>query len=156
MTADNTSLVPAFVALQIGPRRIALPRARVAELIVSPLQYTFPHTTPLIMGVVMRRGRIFPVLDLGPGVTGEPSRSTRSFLIVERRIADVNEKCAIPIQGQCELVTGNMIAAEDRDGHVLGILNLNGERIEVVDLDKTIALGTANSAALISSAEASS
>jgi chemotaxis signal transduction protein len=139
VNAETNNQVPSFVVLQVGTRRIALPREGVAELIASPLIYTFPHTTPLIAGVVLRRGRILPVLDLGPGVSGALSPSTRFFLVVERRLSNAAEKCAIPVQGACELVSGVMAPAADLTGYVTGHLDLNGEQIEVLDLEKAIA-----------------
>ena len=144
MNAGTSNLVPSFVVLQVGTRRIALPREGVAELIASPLLFTFPHTTPLIAGVVLRRGRILPVLDLAPGVSGAPSPSTRFFLVVERQISNAPEKCAIPVQGACELVSGIMLPAEDDGGFVAGHLDLNGEQIQVLDLEKAIAISAAN------------
>ena len=154
MSAENDNLVPSFVVFQVGPRRIALPREGVAELIASPLLYTFPHTTPLIAGVVLRRGRILPVLDLGPGVLGEPSPATRFFLVVERGISNMSEKCAIPVQGACELVAGVMIPAPDQSGIVAGTLDFNGEQVDVLDLEKAIAIGAANKEELIPATEA--
>ncbi len=144
MNAETNNLVPSFVVLQVGTRRIALPREGVAELIASPLTYTFPHTTPLIAGVVLRRGRILPVLDLGPGVSGAVSPSTRFFLVVERRVSNATEKCAIPVQGACELVSGIMVPAVDHEGYVTGHLDLNGDQIEVLDLEKAIAFSASS------------
>ena len=112
MSADNSSLVPSFVVFQVGTRRVALPRDCVAELIASPILFSFPHTTPLITGVVLRRGRIVPVLDLGPGLLGAASPPARFFLVVERRISNSSERCAIPVQGECELVAGIMLPAD--------------------------------------------
>ena len=154
MNAETTNLVPTFVVLQVGSRRIALPREGVAELIASPLIYTFPHTTPLIAGVVLRRGRVLPVLDLGPGVSGVVSPSTRFFLVVERHISTATEKCAIPVQGACELVTGIMLPASDPEGFVAGHLDLNGDQIDVLDLEKAIALSAANQNEWIPATEA--
>jgi chemotaxis signal transduction protein len=82
MNPDNGSLVPSFVVFQVGTRRVALPRECVAELIASPTLFSFPHASPLITGVVLRRGRIVPVLDLGPGLLGAPSPPARFFLVV--------------------------------------------------------------------------
>jgi chemotaxis signal transduction protein len=131
-----------------------LPREGVAELIASPQLFAFPHTTPLITGVVLRRGRILPVLDLGPGVSGALSPSTRFFLVVERHLSDVPEKCAIPVQGACELVTGIMLPADNPDGFVTGHLDLNGEQIEVLDLEKAIAFSVAKKNEWIPATEA--
>jgi chemotaxis signal transduction protein len=141
---ENNKLVPSFVVLQIGTRRIALRREGVAELIASPQLFTFPHTTPLIAGVVLRRGRILPVLDLGPGVSGAPSPATRFFLVVERRISGAVEKCAIPVQGACELVSGIMLPGPEPEGFVTGRLDFNGEQIDVLDLEKAIAISSTN------------
>jgi chemotaxis signal transduction protein len=143
MNAEKNNLVPTFVVFQVGTRRIALNRETVAELIASPQLFSFPHTTPIIAGVVLRRGRILPVLDLGPAVSGAPSQSTRFFLVVERKISGAIEKCAIPVQGACELVSGIMFAHKDATDFAIGRLDLNGEQIDVLDLEKAIAMGVA-------------
>jgi chemotaxis signal transduction protein len=143
VNAENNNLVPSFVVFQVGTRRIALRREEVAELIASPQLFAFPHTTPMIAGVVLRRGRILPVLDLGPAVCGAPSRSTRFFLVVERNTAGAIEKCAIPVQGACELVSGIMFPHTDSVDFVVGRLDFNGEQIDVLDLEKAIAMNAA-------------
>ena len=144
MNAETGSLVPSFVVFQLGTRHVALPRECVAELVASPVQFSFPHTTPQITGVILRRGRIVPVLDLGPGVLGAPSPTARFYLVVERRVSDIPERCAIPVQGECELVTGILLAATGQDEFVIGSLDFNGEMIEVLDLEKAIAAGAAS------------
>jgi chemotaxis signal transduction protein len=154
MRVDNNSLVPSFVVFQVGTRRVALSRDCVAELVASPLLFSFPHTTPLITGVALRRGRIIPVLDLGPGVLGAPSPATRFFLVVERRISNISERCAIPVQGECELVAGIMLPAVGQDEFVTGCLALNEELIDVLDLEKAVAAGIRNEEELIPAAEA--
>src|SRR6202521_6040732 len=128
MNAETGSLVPSFVVFHVGTRRVALSRDWVSELIASPLLFSFPHTTPLITGVVLRRGRIVPVLDLGPGLLGAPSPQARFFLVVERRISNSSERCAIPVQGECELVAGILLPATGEDDFVTGCLELNDER----------------------------
>ena len=138
MTAEIGSLVPSFVVFHVGTRRVALLRDCVAELIASPILFSFPHTTPLITGVALRRGRIVPVLDLGPGVLGAPSPPARFFLVVERHISNSPERCALPVQGECELVAGIMLPAAAQDDFVTGYLDLNGEQIGVLDLEMTI------------------
>jgi chemotaxis signal transduction protein len=84
VNAENNNLAPSFVVLQVGLRRIALPREGVAELIASPLLYA------------------------------------------------------------CELVAGIMLPAADQDGFVTGLLDLNGEQIAVLDLEKAIAINAAS------------
>src|ERR1700739_1113880 len=141
MTAETSTLVPSFVVFHVGTRRGALSRDWVSELIASPLLFSFPHTTPLITGVVLRRGRIIPVLDLGPGVLGAPSPPARFFLVVERHISNISERCAVPVQGECQRVAGVLLPAAGQEEFVTGRLDLNGERIDVLDLEKAIAAG---------------
>ena len=139
MTAETSSLVPSFVVFYLGTRRVALPQESVAELIASPVLFSFPHTTPLITGIALRRGRIVPVLDLCPGLMGSASPAARFFLVVERRLSNCSERCAIPVQGECELVTGIVLPAANAAEFITGTLDLHGERIDVLDLEKTIA-----------------
>jgi chemotaxis signal transduction protein len=153
MNAETGSLVPSFVVFQVGARRVALSRDAVAELIASPILFSFPHTTPLITGVVLRRGRIVPVLDLGPGLLGAPSPLARFFLVVERRVENISERCAIPVQGECELVAGIMIPSAGQEDFVDGCLTLNEEQIEVLDLEKAIAAGVRREEEAIAAAE---
>ena len=120
---------------------MAFPRETVRELIASAVLYSFPHTTPSVAGVVLRRGRILPVLDLGPGLGGGLPDRARFFLVVERKFSGSPERCAIPIQGACELVSGVMIPAEGQNGVAIGYLDLAGEQIEVLDLEKAILAG---------------
>jgi chemotaxis signal transduction protein len=154
MSLETGSLVPSFVIFQVGTRRVALPRDCVAEMIASPLLFSFPHTTTVITGVALRRGRIVPVLDLGPGLLGAASPAARFFLVVERRISNISERCAIPIQGECELVAANMLPSEGRDEFVTGCLEHNGVEIEVLDLEKSIAAGANNQKESMVAAEA--
>ena len=154
MSLENSSHIPSFVVFQIGTRRVALSQNCVAELITSPVLFSFPHTSPLITGIVLRRGRIVPVLDLGPGLVGEPSPPPRFFLVVERQISNISERCAIPVQGECELVDGIMFPVEGQENFVTGCLDINDEQVAVLDLEKTIAAGASRSVESIPAAEA--
>jgi chemotaxis signal transduction protein len=153
MSVDNSSLVPSYVVFQVGARRVALSQDRVAELIASPTLFSFPHTSPLITGVVLRRGRIVPVLDLGPGLLGEPSPPARFFLVVERHISNISERCAIPVQGECELVAAILLPSTGQENFVTGCLDLNEERIDVLDLEKAIEAGSISEEESIPTAE---
>jgi len=154
MNVETSSLVPSFVVFQSGHRRMAFPRETVRELIASTTLYTFPHTTPGVAGVVLRRGRILPVLNLGPGLEGGLADHARFFLVVERKFSGALERCAVPIQGACELVSGTMIPAEEKNGAAIGYLDLSGEQIEVLDLEKAIGAGVAEEQAPRPMAEA--
>jgi chemotaxis signal transduction protein len=154
MSLEKESLGPSYVVFQIGSRRVALSRDCVAELIASPTLFSFPHTTPLVTGVALRRGRIVPILDLGPGLLGGPSPEARFFLVVERRTPKISERCAIPVQGECELVSGNMLAGSPQDDFVTGFIDLNGEQIDVIDLERAIATSASISQGLAQTEEA--
>ena len=154
MSVDTSSPIPSFVVFQVGKRRVALSQNCVAELIASPVLFSFPHTSPLITGIVLRRGRIVPVMDLGPGLLGEPTPQARFFLVVERQISNVSERCAIPVQGECELVSAIMLPAAERENFVIGSLDLNEEQIDILDLEKVIAAGATRIADSVPAAEA--
>ena len=138
MNAAPLEQVPSFVVAQIGSRRIALQSAGIAELILTPHLHTFPHTTSLIVGVVLRRGRVLPVLDIGLGLLGVPSTAAKFYLVIERHFANIADRYAIPVDGECQLVTGIMFPSTDPDGFAIGSLDLAGEVIEVIDLEKIV------------------
>ena len=78
--------------------------------------------------------------DLGPGLLGAPSPTARFFLVADRRIANTSERCAIPVQGECELFAGVMLPPlRAEDDSIAGCLDINGDLIDVLDLEKTIA-----------------
>ena len=125
-----------FVLLQIGHRRVALPAAQVAELAPPVRLHTFPHKTPLLAGVIVRRGRIVPVVDTEPVLGGKSPLSHRFYLIAHRQISDVTELGAIPVNGECELANGEMQPpAMDRPAYVAGTLAVGEDSIDVLNLD---------------------
>jgi hypothetical protein len=139
VNAEPLEQVPSFVVAQIGSRRIALQSSGIAELILSPLLHTFPHTTSLIVGVVVRRGRVLPVLDMGLGLSGVPSAAAKFYLVIERHIGNIADRYAIPVDGECELVSGIMFPPKDDGGFAIGSLDLAGDVIDVIDFEKAIA-----------------
>jgi hypothetical protein len=143
VNAEPLEQIPSFVVAQIGSRRIALQSSEIAELILSPQLHTFPHTTSLIVGVVLRRGRVLPVLDMGLGLLGVPSADAKFYLVIERHIANFPDRYAIPVDGECELVSGIMFPPNDENGFAIGRLDLAGDVIDVVDFEKVIARGLA-------------
>jgi chemotaxis signal transduction protein len=146
--------VPSFVVAQIGSRRIALQSAGIAELILTPHLHTFPHTTSLIVGVVLRRGRVLPVLDIGLGLLGIPSTAVKFYLVIERHFANIADRYAIPVDGECQLVTGIMFPPADPDGFAIGSLDLAGDVIEVIDLEKIVTHGLNAKPECVGTAEA--
>lgn len=125
-----------FVLLQIGHRRVALPAAQVAELAPPVRLHTFPHKTPMLAGVIVRRGRIVPVIDTEPVLGGKSPMSHRFYLIANRQIGDANELGAIPVNGECELTSGEMHPpAMDRPAYVAGTIAVGEDSVDVLNLD---------------------
>ena len=143
MKAEPLEQIPSFVVAQIGSRKIALQSSGIAELILSPQLHTFPHTTSLIVGVVLRRGRVLPVLDMGLGLLGVPSADAKFYLVIERHVENFPDRYAIPVDGECELITGIMFPPSDDNEFAIGRLDLAGEVIDVIDFEKVIAHGVA-------------
>jgi chemotaxis signal transduction protein len=124
-----------------------LPSATVAELARPDRLQTFPHTTPLLAGVLVRRGRIVPVCDIAPVLIGPHAPARKFYLIANRRFAATQEWTAIPVSGECELAAAELLPPTGRlSVYVTGLLSLPAakgasghELVEVVDLEKLIA-----------------
>jgi chemotaxis signal transduction protein len=132
-----------YVIVPIGSRRFSLPAESVVELISIGKLQQFPHRTPWISGVIVRRGRVVPVCDVGR-LLGEKNESIGRFhLIAEWRAIDSRDWCAIPVAGQCELASGEAAAqvdvhTEKQEPYVTGSLQVGEDRIQIVDLGKLI------------------
>jgi chemotaxis signal transduction protein len=132
-----------FVLLQIGHRRVALPASLVAELAPPVRLHAFPHTAPMLAGVIVRRGRVVPVIDTEPMLGGKSPLSHRFYLIAHRRIGENTELGAIPVNGECELANGEMQPpAMDRPAYVAGTIAVGDDSFDVLNLD---AFSAANS-----------
>jgi chemotaxis signal transduction protein len=126
-----------FVLFPLGNKRFALPAEQVTELAQPDTLQTFPHTTKLLAGVLLRRGRIIPVLDVAEVVIGPNAPARKFYLIATRKCAGGNEWTAIPVSGECELKKSEMIAPKmTLPKYVIGILTLPEETVEVLDLNK--------------------
>ena len=133
-----------FVLLQIGHRRVALPAQLVAELAPPVRLHTFPHRTPMLAGVIVRRGRVVPVIDTEPVLGGKPPLSHRFYLIAHRSVGKVSELGAIPVNGECELASAEMQPpGMDRPAYVAGTIAVGDDSLDVLNLD---AFSPANSA----------
>jgi chemotaxis signal transduction protein len=128
-----------WVLLQIGNRRFALPALSVMELAPPVRLHHFPHTSPLITGVIVRRGRIVPVYDVAPVLCGRESSVHRFYLIAQREIGKNKEASAIPMNGECELATAKMLPpAAESPNYFTGKLEIQDEDIAVLDLEKLV------------------
>ena len=127
----------AFVLFPIGAKRFALPAADVTELAVPGRVQSIPHATPLISGVILRRGRIVPVCNVAAVLAGSAVASKGVYLIANRRFEDgAAEWTAIPVSGDCELCTSPLLPPTGKlPDYVLGLLSLDNEIVEVLDLD---------------------
>jgi len=130
----------AFVLFPLGKKRFALPADRVTELARPDRLQSFPHTTPLLSGVLVRRGRIVPVLDVAQVLIGPDPPARKFYLIATRKFDGAAEWTAIPVTGECELTNAAAVAPGERlPGYVTGLLPLSGEIVEVVDLERLAA-----------------
>lgn len=129
-----------FVLFPLGKKRFALPAEIIAELAQPDRLQTFPHTSRLLSGVLVRRGRIIPVCDVAQVLVG-PSAPTRKFyLIATRRFGRALELTALPVTGECELANAEVLPPTTQlPEYVQGLLSLEDEIVEVVDLEKVIA-----------------
>ena len=138
MTAEN-SAQHSFIVLQIGRRRFALPADAVVELSAPVRLHAFPHTSPAVIGVIVRRGRIVPVYDAARLLAGRPFSSHRFYVVAHRRIGQATELGALPVSGECELASGEMQpAAGDAPSYVRGALPVGEESVPVLDFDALV------------------
>jgi chemotaxis signal transduction protein len=136
MTASAELELQPFVLLRLGERRFAVSANQIAELVAPSRIFRFPHRTPKLEGVILRRGRIVPVCDVSEMLLGKRLTSRRFYLIAVRNYGTLKEWIAIPVTGECELINTEMMPAAESDApHVAGWLSHDGDVIEVLNLD---------------------
>jgi chemotaxis signal transduction protein len=136
MTVSAELELQSFVLLRLGERRFAVAANQIAELVAPSRVFRFPHRTPKIEGVILRRGRIVPVCDVAEALTGKRVTNRRFYLIAVRRYGAQAEWVALPVTGECELINSEMSATSPSDGpHVAGWLSHDGDVIEVLNID---------------------
>lgn len=137
MTAEQDN---AYVLFPMGAKRFAFPAAKVEELARPDNLQSFPHSTRLVAGVLVRRGKIVPVLDIAQLLIGPDAPARKFYLITKRKIDSRQEWTAIPVTGECELASLSPVPSrEKRPDYVIGILAAGDERVEIVDLEKLVA-----------------
>jgi chemotaxis signal transduction protein len=136
MTVSAELELQSFVLLRLGERRFAVSANQIAELVAPSRIFRFPHRTPKLEGVILRRGRIVPVCDVSEMLVGKRLTSRRFYLIALRNYGTQREWIAMPVTGECELINAEMMAAGESDApHVAGWLSHDGDVIEVLSLD---------------------
>jgi chemotaxis signal transduction protein len=131
-----------FVLFPLGNKRFAMPADLVAELARPDSPQSFPHTTPLLTGVLVRRGKIVPVCDIAEVLLGKNAPARKFYLIASRRFGEQRELTALPVTGECELTAAEMMQPTGRlPEYVVGLLTLKDEIVEVIELEKLIAKG---------------
>src|SRR5229473_287589 len=142
MTISTVLELQSFVLLRLGERRFAVSANQIAELVAPSRVFRFPHHTPRLEGVILRRGRIVPVCDVSEALLGKRLTSRRFYLIAVRNYGTQREWIAVPVTGECELINAEMMPAVESDApHVGGWLSHDGDVIEVLNLD-TLTPGT--------------
>jgi chemotaxis signal transduction protein len=136
MTVSAELELQSFVLLRLGERRFAVSAGQIVELVAPSRVFRFPHRTPRIEGVILRRGRIVPVCDVSETLLGKRLTSRRFYLIALRHYRAQTEWVALPVTGECELINAELMAAGASDEpHVGGWLSHDGDVIEVLNLD---------------------
>jgi chemotaxis signal transduction protein len=126
----------AFVLFPLGKKRFALPAERVTELARMDTMHTFPSTTPLVTGVLVRRGEVIAVCDVAQVLVGRDAPPRKFYLIAKRKFDTAEERTAIPVSGDCELTNSELLPRTgDLAGYVKGLLSLPDEIVEVIDLE---------------------
>lgn len=135
-SADSAS---SFVLLHLGNRRFALPAGTIAELAPPVHLHSFPHTSPAVCGVIVRRSRIVPVYDASPILIGRRSSSHRFYLIARRDFGKASELSAIPVDGECELVNAELQPAAPEDPeYVKGRVAFGEDFVSVLDFEALV------------------
>jgi chemotaxis signal transduction protein len=130
----------AFVLLQVGDIRVALPAEVVSELAPPVRLHAFPHSSRFIVGVIVRRGRIVPVYDVNSVFARQNSSAQRFYLIAHRRLGKMAELSAIPVSGACELVSAEMQSPPPEcPAYVSGTIAVGEDLLDVLDLEAFIA-----------------
>src|SRR5690348_18224723 len=99
-TSEEVQL-KSFVLIQVGKRRVALAAESVIELVAPTKEQRIPHCTPWLSGVIVRRGRIVPVCDIG-NLIGEETAPQDSFHLI--RSEEHTSELQSPVHLVCRLL----------------------------------------------------
>jgi purine-binding chemotaxis protein CheW len=145
---------PQVVTLRCGEACFGVGIERVREIVLVPDITPVPESGDFIRGIINLRGRILPVLDLGPrlGLGGGPPERTGRIVVVEQDsdhvvgllVDDASEVLRIP-EGRTapppELSGGPLAAS------VRSVARLDDRLILLLDLDRVLAADAARGVA---------
>jgi chemotaxis signal transduction protein len=128
-----------YVLFPLGKQRFALPAETVTELARPDNVQTFPHRTPLLTGVLVRRGKIVPVCDVAVVLVGRDAPPRKFYLIANCNLESRLELTAVPVTGECELASAPRIPLiGDEPSYISGLLAIGDETVSIVALEKLI------------------
>src|SRR5437660_10282009 len=129
----------AWVLFPLGKKRFALPAETVTELARPDRLQAFPHTTTLLTGVLVRRGRIVPVCDVAQVLVGPAAPARKFYLIANCKIGARQELTAVPVTGECELASAALVPLTGSEPpYISGLLAIGSETVAIVALEKLI------------------
>src|SRR6202166_5308888 len=111
MTQPIESSSQSFVLLRLGERRFAVAAVQISEWVAPSRIFRFPHRTPKLEGVILRRGRIVPVCDVSEMLLGKRLTSRRFYLIALRNYGAQREWVAGPVTGGGEWIKAVLVGA---------------------------------------------
>ncbi|MGH7839874.1 MAG: hypothetical protein ACREQC_18960, partial [Candidatus Binataceae bacterium] len=79
------------------------------------------------------------VYDAGPVLIGRESPTHRFYLVARRMFGNSSEPAAIPVNGECELASGEMLPPDA--GHapyIAGKLAVGEEEVEILDFEALV------------------
>lgn len=134
-TAIAEVALQSVVLLRLGERRFAIAANQISELVAPSRLFKFPHQSPKVEGVILRRGRIVPVCEVAERLLGKKVSARRFYLIAVRDYGTQSEWVAIPVTGECELINAEITEASPTDApHIAGWISHDGNVIEVLDV----------------------
>ena len=135
LTTHAEEVRDSYVLIHIGDHRFAVAANLVAEMSPPVRLHRFPHATNLVSGVIVRRGKIVAVCNASGVVGSRKSSANLFYLITDASVAASGESLAIPVNGESELVSGEIQPHQDSTPkHISGTLLAGEDSIDVLDL----------------------
>ena len=133
-----------LVVFKIGTEEFAIDILLTKEVVVMREITGVPETEDFVEGVMNLRGNLVPVIDLRKRLraSGNASPEDRRIIVVqlEGRVAGllVDSASEVVRITQEQVEPAPDIITELGAGYVMGVINLNGRFITLIDLNKTL------------------